>query len=259
MGSDAHSTGLPSSAAGSSASSSASAAAAAAVAVRDDTPVTAAPWEPQYPKLRLLYFNSKGRAEVARLIMVQAGVPYEDVRFDNAQWKNEYKAQSPTGQAPVLEVTENGQVARIAQSKAIQRYLAKITGLLGSTPLETAHIDVIVETVDDSIKTASDLMRSQLDQKDKEEKFGKYFTEELPMWAGHLEKMLKQYNKEGTGFFLGSKVSLADLYFFNWWSRIVAANQKSLSAFPLLLGLMDRVGALPKIAKWVRERPVTEN
>ena len=40
---------------------------------------------------KLYYFNSRGRAEVIRIILAQAGVKYDDVRFEAEQWAKEYK------------------------------------------------------------------------------------------------------------------------------------------------------------------------
>ncbi len=33
------------------------------------------------PKIKLIYFNAKGRAELARLVLAEAGVDYEDQRL----------------------------------------------------------------------------------------------------------------------------------------------------------------------------------
>jgi glutathione S-transferase len=38
------------------------------------------------PAYKLHYFNLRGRAELARLILNQAGVEFEDVRFERAEW-----------------------------------------------------------------------------------------------------------------------------------------------------------------------------
>ena len=38
------------------------------------------------PLYKLMYFNSRGRAEVARLVMAYAGIPYEDVRVETDKW-----------------------------------------------------------------------------------------------------------------------------------------------------------------------------
>ena len=38
------------------------------------------------PKIKLTYFNVRGRAEIARLILAQAGVEYEDHRIPREDW-----------------------------------------------------------------------------------------------------------------------------------------------------------------------------
>ena len=38
---------------------------------------------------KLSYFNVRGRAEIARFMFAEAGVPYEDHRFEFAQWPEE--------------------------------------------------------------------------------------------------------------------------------------------------------------------------
>lgn len=38
------------------------------------------------PHYKIHYFNLKGRAELARLILSQAGVEFEDVRFERSEW-----------------------------------------------------------------------------------------------------------------------------------------------------------------------------
>lgn len=35
---------------------------------------------------KLIYFNARGRAELSRLILQYAGVPYEDFRMEMADW-----------------------------------------------------------------------------------------------------------------------------------------------------------------------------
>ena len=38
------------------------------------------------PKIKLTYFNGKGRTEPARLILAYAGVDYEDCRIEFEDW-----------------------------------------------------------------------------------------------------------------------------------------------------------------------------
>ena len=36
--------------------------------------------------MKLIYFNARGRAELARLILAQAGEAYDDERIEGADW-----------------------------------------------------------------------------------------------------------------------------------------------------------------------------
>eukprot|EP00195_Chlamydomonas_chlamydogama_P016204 CAMPEP_0202896368 /NCGR_PEP_ID=MMETSP1392-20130828/5384_1 /ASSEMBLY_ACC=CAM_ASM_000868 /TAXON_ID=225041 /ORGANISM="Chlamydomonas chlamydogama, Strain SAG 11-48b" /LENGTH=217 /DNA_ID=CAMNT_0049581709 /DNA_START=122 /DNA_END=775 /DNA_ORIENTATION=- len=77
------------------------------------------------PKYTLHYFAAPGRAEVARLIAVVGGLDWEDKHYGYDDWPA-FKAKTPFGQVPVLEV--DGKM--LGQSAAIERYLAKQAGLL---------------------------------------------------------------------------------------------------------------------------------
>jgi glutathione S-transferase len=67
---------------------------------------------------KLNYFNGRGRAELSRLVFAAAGQKYEDHRFEREQWP-ELKAKTPFGQAPWLEIHDNGHVTVLAQSVTI--------------------------------------------------------------------------------------------------------------------------------------------
>ena len=45
------------------------------------------------PQVKLIYFNLRGRAEMARLILAQAGVDYEDKRVDKEEWAEMKKSE----------------------------------------------------------------------------------------------------------------------------------------------------------------------
>ncbi len=67
---------------------------------------------------KLHYFNLRGRAELIRYVFEVAGQKYQDVRFEREQWPS-FKAQSPTGQAPYLEVQDGSETFILCQSVAI--------------------------------------------------------------------------------------------------------------------------------------------
>ena len=45
-------------------------------------------------KIKLTYFNAKGRAELARLVLAQAGAEYDDVRIEEEEWPS-HKPSKP--------------------------------------------------------------------------------------------------------------------------------------------------------------------
>ncbi|XP_071493919.1 S-crystallin SL11-like isoform X2 [Diadema antillarum] len=98
--------------------------------------------------LLVVYFNSRGRVEIARLLFVLKGVEFDDVRLESlaAFAESDYRKKSPLGQLPILEV--EGQPI-LPQSRAIQRYLAREFGLYGSNNKDATLIDMVAETCDE--------------------------------------------------------------------------------------------------------------
>ena len=46
------------------------------------------------PSYKLIYFNSRGGAELARLVFAAAGKEYEDVRIPREEWPNKKAGMS---------------------------------------------------------------------------------------------------------------------------------------------------------------------
>ena len=113
--------------------------------------------------IKLVYFNVKGRAETARLVLAYAGVQYEDKRIEGGGWDFDFfkkrlflnqfisaemaalKPTLPFGQLPVLEYKGT----TICQSMTIARFLANEFGLAGDTPIEKAQVDEVVDSISD--------------------------------------------------------------------------------------------------------------
>jgi len=203
------------------------------------------------PRLTLTYFTGRGRAECSRLLLAQAGLVYEDCRLTFPQWAAK-KASAPFGQLPLLTV--DGKT--FAQSNAIERYIARIGGLAGASSAEFAEIDGLTQALNDAAPKFIAAV-SPFENKTEEEKVPKlaaYFTGDFPKWAGFFSKHLAA-NKAGAGWFVGNKVSYADIALFNFFSMVLAAKRDAFADFPLLAAWIARVVALPRIASWLKTRP----
>jgi glutathione S-transferase len=84
---------------------------------------------------KLTYFPLKALAEVSRVLFSLANQEFEDSRITFEEWP-QHKSRMPFEQVPILEVTENDRTVLIAQSNAIERYIANRFHLFGKDDLE---------------------------------------------------------------------------------------------------------------------------
>jgi len=150
------------------------------------------------PQYKLLYFNVKGRAELARLIFAYAGQKYEDVRYTIEEFA-EIKPTMPFLQLPVLEVDGT----QLTQSHSIARFLARRFKIAGRNNLEAAQADAYVDLVYELMDgmTASFY---ETDPEKKKELGQKFMTEELGPKLRTVEKQLKA---NGSHYLVGDSVS----------------------------------------------------
>jgi glutathione S-transferase len=92
--------------------------------------------------LHLTYLTMRGLAELPRLILEEAGLPYIGTYLGREQFK-QAKSSFPLGRVPVLKTTEG---AVLSQSSSIVRYLAGKAGLDGKNMEERANVDMWYET-----------------------------------------------------------------------------------------------------------------
>jgi glutathione S-transferase len=201
-------------------------------------------------KLKLQYFPGRGRAEISRIMLAEKKVAYDDVRIPSADWPK-HKASAPFGQMPLLFVGSHV----IAQSAAIERYVARTTGLYGKDDSEAAAIDMVVEGVKDAVTPFITAAYTK-DETEKKTKLEAYFKNDFSRWGGQLTALLKA-NDSGKGYFVGTDVTYADVYFYVAIDAIAQANATALKEFPELSALLTRVAARPNIAAWLKSRPVS--
>jgi glutathione S-transferase len=95
---------------------------------------------------KLIYFAGRGLAETSRMLFKAAGQDFEDYRYpltikDGQYLRPEWDADKPKyiyEKIPVLEIDGGKHI--IAQSKAIERFLARRFNMLGSNDIEAAVI-----------------------------------------------------------------------------------------------------------------------
>ncbi|XP_064153360.1 hematopoietic prostaglandin D synthase-like [Anguilla rostrata] len=191
---------------------------------------------------KLIYFNMRGRAELSRYILAYAEIPFQDHRVEWTDWPS-LKTSFPLEQLPVLEVDG----VELNQSLAIARFLAKEAGLTGTSRLEEAQADAMVESLNDF--TLMIPWREE-DQELKKQKIDELFDCNAPKLLSFLDKHL------GDGDWLvGNAVTWADLYWHVCFTTFSVLRPDFASRTPGLCALVDRVGGIPQLARWIQSRP----
>merc|ERR1712032_800341 len=152
--------------------------------------------------MKITYFDIRGRAETARLVLAYAEVTYEDDRLPfppNEDWSAK-KPSVTLGQLPTLEVGDK----TLHQSMAIARYLAKENGLAGANNLEGAQCDEIVDFISD-MQNAIYTSHYTKDPAGRDAALKEVFTKTVPEGLLKLETYLNGNNGK---FFCGKHFHL---------------------------------------------------
>jgi glutathione S-transferase len=203
----------------------------------------------------LLYFASRGRAELIRLVLAEAGVEYDEHHVGKGTPPAdgrptdlaELKAAGvlPFGAVPLWE--EPG--LRLSQSAAIANHLARRHGLLPADPVEAARCDELLGGVDDvraevrKITAAAPEKRAAVR--------AELEATVLPRWLGDLERLVAPRLTAG-GFAVGKGLTVADLAL---WYLLELLRDNGLGAAlercPGLSAFFGRIAARPRIAAYL--------
>jgi glutathione S-transferase len=208
------------------------------------------------PKPTLLYFPSRGRAELIRLVLAEAGVDYDEHHVghgtppasgrptDLAALKA--AGATPFGAVPVWEEPDG---FRLAQSSAIANHLARRHGLLGQGPLEAARCDELLGCVDD---VRGELRKVHLAAPERRAAVrAELQASVLPRWLGDLERHLAP-GLQATGFAAGAALTLADLALW-YLLEMIRDNGfgAALEGCPALEAFFGRIAARPRLAAYL--------
>lgn len=196
------------------------------------------------PKYKLTYFDVYGRGELSRLIFAAAKVDFEDDRVTLEEWPKR-KAEMPFNQLPVLYIDDK---PPLAQSGAMERYLATTYGLNGDNTLDAAYCEMIVDTINDVFFK---LPLLEKDEKVKAEKTKEQWDEKI---LPALKRMDKDFAKSKQKFLVGDKLSYADLHMM----QVLIFSQNNypqyLKEIPALISLRDRVMELDGVKQYLATR-----
>ncbi|KAK7864593.1 hypothetical protein R5R35_003184 [Gryllus longicercus] len=200
------------------------------------------------PQYKFTYFDFRALGEFIRFLFKYGDIDFEDNRLDPNEWPK-LKPSYPNGKLPLLEF--DGKT--LNQSTAIGRFIAKKIGLAGSNDWEAAQIDATVENLND-LRMAFAKVIWEVDDASKPEEKEKFLKETVPLFLPRLEAQVKTNG----GYFVGGKLSWADIYLAAYHETFNHFFKDMFSPYPALQGVIDKVHAIPSIKAYVSKRPKTD-
>jgi glutathione S-transferase len=208
-------------------------------------------------KPTLIYFAGRGRAELIRLVLAEAGVDYQEHVVGQGTpavdgRPTDFTALKATGTLPfdALPVWEEPGGLRLAQSLAIANHIARAHGLRGRNALEEARCDELLGAYDDVRLELRKLVTVDADRRPAVR--AELAATTLPRWLGHLDRLLAR-NGGGGGHVVGASVTIADLALW-YLLELIRENgfAGALDRYPGLVAFAERIGSRPRIAAYVK-------
>lgn len=215
---------------------------------------------PSRPKgnITLKYFVISGRAEPIRLALKLGNFDYYDHRIQGSEWEEKHKKQTPFGQLPVLLIDQK----RIAQTKAILRYVGKLTKHEGRymyppDPFLAAKVDEVLDAFDDLWILLAPTLRIK-DQEMKEQVRRELFQPggQAAVLVGVFEKMLAE---SSNGYIVPEAgLTVADLMCFCFFNSIRSGFFEGLKPdlfkdYSKIMAHKEMVAAIPAIQAYYED------
>ena len=196
---------------------------------------------------RLHYFKGRGNSQQSRWALAAANIPYESVFLITADDFSQLRASGKLtyGQVPMLELDDD---VCISQSLTIVRHAARKGGLYGTSDIEAAKIDEVIDGIKDSRGAIvgypfGDPREACMQLAGAAERFFPCF-----------EQIIQKNNHPP--FAVGAALTMADVLLAELIESTTEALQTTygpqavtqvLEAFPLMRKLHEHVVALPAI------------
>ncbi|KAG0045368.1 hypothetical protein BGZ83_009418 [Gryganskiella cystojenkinii] len=204
---------------------------------------------------KLLYFNLHGRGGLIRNLLAYGGHKWEELPLD---WPAQ-KSQTQFQCLPVVwETTSLGTVLELAESQAIERYLAKKFHLFGKNAWEEHKINEFFNSTDSTqivffTKVISNPPANRVDEANQ------FYADALAKFLTLHELHLKKNGSNG--HYVGTRTSLADLKTAMFIDRLLLLRPKGANEVPIskektpeLWQLRETVHAHPSLAEWLNSQ-----
>eukprot|EP00042_Codosiga_hollandica_P031581 m.193145 g.193145 ORF g.193145 m.193145 type:complete len:422 (-) comp53680_c0_seq2:186-1451(-) len=199
------------------------------------------------PKLKLTYFDIAGRGEPIRQALHIGAIPFEDERVSFKDWAS-LKASGRFKHAALPQLEIDG--VPHAQSNALLLYAGELAGhgLVPSTPRDQLRVQELLNDIEDVISLVSSVT-SKIPDKEQALAAQKalFATGSISKWMSRFEASLA---KNGTGFFVGGDLTVADLKFasfVNWVADIEGFGLNHLDPYTAVNEFRFKFAALPEI------------
>lgn len=204
----------------------------------------------KFPKLQLVYFPVRAKAEMIRMALAYGRVPFEDLsiqQYFGAGWRDGAKGKAPFGQVPLLKVDGK----ELAQSGSILRYVSELAGLTPTDPFERARCDAIFEASQELVTGNTNI--NPIVNVYCDEKFAQTKETYMKAFPGKLANLAKQL---GAGpFFFGKEPLYCDLACYHVFNNTLLLETTSLDAHENIKSFMKAVEALPGVSEYLQKRP----
>ncbi|CAL1533913.1 unnamed protein product [Lymnaea stagnalis] len=193
-------------------------------------------------RFRILARQKKGAAELIRLVLTYASIPFEDHLLVDVDWKS-LMCKMPYGNLPVLWIDHNV----YGETNAIVRHLANHLTLLGTTETEMLLAEAVLHQVNDLKE--SDVMQKAYEeyQERPDDNYEQVMTVMLP---SHFKFWDEQIYASPGPFILASGLSVADLAIYDFVDqyRYYLPLDNILIQHKYLLCLMQIIANHPRLA-----------
>ncbi|KAG9323298.1 hypothetical protein KVV02_002277 [Mortierella alpina] len=196
------------------------------------------------------YFALHGLGNLTRVLLASSGAKFKFTNVDPEDWPA-VKPEAPFGVMPLLkETTSDGKVIQVAESDAIERYLAKRFGYSGDNLFEETVINTFVAS-DNDIMHRIFIPIQVKDPEQKAEVKERIFTNDVANWIKNHELHLK--NNGSNGHYVGNKHTLADFKTAQLIEMILGMSGQDLISeklTPALFKVKAMVDKIPSLAAW---------